>query len=137
VNKLVQEIILISLCVCVSCVCVCPPACLIMSLTLSLSDCLPSSLSMCLPRCVYVFPLITFSMLQYTVILQAVGLNIHNMVTCNIYNQCTMSSNVCRNSEFTFGCLVYCLLLFVLSIAICIVYCYLYCLLLFELSIAI
>ena len=41
--------------------------------------------------CVCVFNL-TFSMLHYTVILHALGLSIHNMVTYDIYNLCTIPS---------------------------------------------
>jgi len=49
-------------------------------------------------------------MLHYIVILRALSLNIHNMVT-RIYNLCTVSSGFYRYSKFTFGFLMYYLLL--------------------------
>ena len=51
---------------------------------------------MCVCVCVCgFFLLITFSMLHYTVILHALGLDIHNMVTC-VYNLCIVSSGFYR-----------------------------------------
>ena len=50
-------------------------------------------------------------MLHYIVILHALGLNIHSMVTC-IYNLCSVSSSFYRYSKFTFGFLMCYLLLF-------------------------
>jgi hypothetical protein len=60
--------------------------------------------------CMYVY-LLTFSMLHYIEILHALGLSIHNMVTC-IYNLCTISSIFYRYSKFTSSFLIYCVLLF-------------------------
>jgi hypothetical protein len=54
--------------------------------------------------------LLTFSMLHYMVTLHALRLSICNMVTC-IYNLYTVSSGFCRHNKFTFGFLIYYLLL--------------------------
>ena len=61
--------------------------------------------------CVCFFYLLTFIMLHYIVILHALRLTIHNMVTY-IYNLCTIPSIFYRYSKFTFGFLMYCLLFF-------------------------
>jgi len=58
-----------------------------------------------------IFYLLTFSMLHYIVIIHALGLSIHNMVTY-IYNLYKISSIFYRHSKFTFGFLMYYLLLF-------------------------
>jgi len=67
--------------------------------------------SMIFTVCLCVFYLLTFSLLHYIVILRALGLSIHNMVTY-IYNLCTIFSIFYRYSKFTFGFLMYYLLLF-------------------------
>ena len=60
--------------------------------------------------CVFLF-LLTFSMLHYIVILHALGLNIHSMVT-RIYNVRSVSSSFYRYSKFSSGFLMCYLLLF-------------------------
>ena len=72
-------------------------------------------------------------MLHYIVILYALGLSIHNMVTY-MYNLCTISSIFYRHSNFTFAFPMYYLLLFILlSVCACVymyiyIYIYIYCL---------
>jgi len=51
-------------------------------------------------------------MLHYMVILHALRLNIHNMVTY-IYTLCTVSFGFYRHSKFNFGFLMYHLLLLI------------------------
>ena len=62
----------------------------------------------------FYFLLLTFSMLHYMVILHALGFKFHNMITCNIYNLCTISSIFYRCRKFTFGflCITCCFLIF-------------------------
>ena len=62
--------------------------------------------------CMYVFfYLLTFSMPHYIVILHALQLSIHNMVTY-IYNLCTISPSIDTVSLLSvFLCIAYCFIL--------------------------
>ena len=101
-------------CVCMYvCVCVCLCVCLCVYVRVCVSVCvyvyvcvcLCVFMCMCVSVCV-LFNLITFSMPHYKVILHALGLNNHSMVTYNIYNLCTISSIVYSYSNFTSGSLM-------------------------------
>ena len=67
--------------------------------------------SECVGECMFFIYLSTINMLHYTVILHALQLSIHNLVPyiCNLR---TISSIFYRHSRFTFGFLMYYLLLF-------------------------